>query len=205
MMRHTPTRLKTARARRRAGLTLVELMLATAGTAMIGAAIVSMLTAISYGTNSTKDMRALVIRHKALAARVTAAVRGSCMVLEADTDYLVLWAYDADESGTPDLLEIRRISYDAATDTVTSYVAVDGTTDVSYTFDTDFETTTDALISADTMAGSVWASGVSQWATSLNDDDEQAATLVSYEFQLTHNDMTDWGIGAVALRNHAPE
>ena len=45
---------------RRLGLTLVEMLMALAIMGLIGAAIASMLTAVSYGTSDTRDLRSLV-------------------------------------------------------------------------------------------------------------------------------------------------
>ena len=55
------------------GLTLLELLLALAGTAVIGTAVAAMLTGVAYGTTADKDMRSLITRQMALRARVEAA------------------------------------------------------------------------------------------------------------------------------------
>ena len=81
----------------RAAMTLVELLLAVAGIAIIGAALTAMLVATTYATTDRLDVRAVVVKQKVLAARITAAIRGSRMVLAQGSEYLVLWMEDIDK------------------------------------------------------------------------------------------------------------
>lgn len=111
---------QSARASRR-GFTTVELLLATVGISFIAIGISSMLTVVAYGTTSSRDMRSLVVKQKASSARLTAAIRGSRMVLEMGDDYFVLWTHDDNENEQPDFSEIRLVEYDADNEQILSY------------------------------------------------------------------------------------
>lgn len=193
--------MNTRRPRSRHGLTLIELLLALAGTAVIGAAIAAMLSAVTYGTSSKRDLRALVARGKTATGRLGAAVRGSVQVLDQGDGYIVLWTRDLDDSDSPDLLELRRIQLDTAGNRIVSYTAPEGTADVAYTLDDDFATLTQDLIDAGTMTGELWIKDASAWQITLDDTDVQSAQMVSYRLTLTTGDLSDTAIGVVHLRN----
>lgn len=193
----------------RRGMSLMELILTLAITGMVGAAVAAMLGAVSYGTSSGKDMRSLVVRNKILSARFTAAVRAAGMVLELGGDHIVLWLHDDDESGTPNLGEIRYIEYDAANVRIRSYAA-----DFSGMNQAQIDAVNDPFALADDFAAftasergqtyfpeQVWATDVTSWTVTADDADEQLASLVSFRFDLTHGELTDTVIGAAALRN----
>jgi len=191
---------RTAPARRR-GLTLLELVLALAGTALIGAAVAGMLTAVAYGTDADKDLRALVVRHQVLAGRVSAAIRGAEEVLAADDGLLVLWVEDTNEDGLPSVQELRRIEHDADTGRLLAYDPTDAAADTAYAVDDDFAAATALLIAEGAMSSTVWGTGVIGWAVSLDDADPQAAVLVTHTLELTEGDMTDTQVFTAANRN----
>ena len=107
------------------GITLVELMIAMAITGMIGVTIASMLFAVSKGTASRTDMRNVIVQTKIINSRFGAAVRGAKMILDNDTDFLVLWTADKDGDGLPGLLELQRIEYDPQAEQLVSYEVED--------------------------------------------------------------------------------
>ncbi len=109
--------------RKRRGFTTVELMMATVGVSLMAVGISSMLTVVAYGTTSSRDLRSLVVKQKAVSARINAAVRGSKMVLDSDVGLMVLWIHDDDEDGLPSLSEIRLVEFDQATGQIVSYKA----------------------------------------------------------------------------------
>ena len=57
-------RVKQKHNHKRKGLTLVELMLALAGTAFVGAAMSAMLFSITRGTQERTDLRKFVVKQK---------------------------------------------------------------------------------------------------------------------------------------------
>ncbi|MCP4247270.1 MAG: hypothetical protein GY778_09505, partial [bacterium] len=83
--RRQPTRT------RRNGLTLVELLLAVMISALIGGGVVAMLVAVAYGTSSSRDLRAIVVKSATIDGRLGAAIRRSRQVLAVGTDYCILW------------------------------------------------------------------------------------------------------------------
>ena len=183
-------------------MTLIELLLALAGTAMVGVAIATMLVAVAYGTQSDKDLRTLVVKYKTVDGRVSASLRGSHMVLAQGSDYLVLWMFDTDGSAAPNLSEIRRI--ECANGVLTSYKAPDNLDplyDVAYALADDFDAITAAIKGDATFPGEIWATDVTDWTIALNENDPQAATLVSYRLTFQAGILSDIAINAVALRN----
>ncbi len=185
----------------RLGLTLVEMLMALAITGLIGAAIASMLTAVTYGTSSSRDIRSLVVKNKTLSARITAAVRGSAQLLDAADGYVVLWTKDINGSGVPDLLELQRIELDVATDELTSYTPDPSATDVAYLMTDDFEAITTALIGSGDLVGGLWATGVAQWPITLDAADPLDAELVSFQLTLDAGLLSDTSVNAVSLRD----
>lgn len=175
--------------------------MALAIVALIGTAIAGMLSAVAYGTDSDKDVRALVARNMMVTHRVNAAIRSSRMVLDADDDWAVLWTRDLDGNDEPSLLEIRRLEYNADAKTFSSYAAPDGTTDVLYSTGDDFLTVTDALMGEAEFPESRWANQVEAVAFSYSNADTQLARLMSYRITLGSDAMNDQVIGTVLLRN----
>lgn len=193
----------TPRARRASsGLTLVEMLMALAITGLIGAAIASMLSAVTYGTSSSKDIRSLVVKNKTLSARITAAVRSSAQLLDADDGYVVLWTKDLNDSGQPDLLELQRIELDTDTDELTSYTPASGAVDVAYDIDTDdFDSVSTALIGSGDLEGALWATGVTQWTVDTDEADPLDAELISFQMTMGAGSLADTSIHAVSLRD----
>ena len=193
--------------RRQLGLTFVELMMAMTATALIGLAIASMLFATTYGTEADKDLRSMVVKHKVLNARLSAAIRASKMVLAQGTDYLVLWMDDTTGEGEPNLSEIRLIHRDAATDELSSYLApANPAPDTEYPIaSTDFNdfgsATLPPIKGTANLPQSLWATGVTDWPVTLDDPTVQSARLVAYQITLQVGTLSDTSIGQSSLRN----
>ncbi len=99
------------------GLTLIELILSIAATGIICTAIATVLVAVTYGTDSSKDMRTLVSRNKTVNARLGATIRGSQSILASGSNYIVLWKSDDDMDGEPCPLEMQRLEFATVNDT----------------------------------------------------------------------------------------
>lgn len=195
--------------RARRGLTLVELLMALAITAMVGLAIASMLFAVSRGTASSQDMRGLVVKHKALDARLAAAIRSSRKVLATGSNCIVLWMADTRADGVPDLSELRRIevdntgslvSYSASFPANWSQAAIDAA-DTSYPLNSDFLTVTSGLKSNSLFPSTKWMTGVTAITFTLNNATAQSANLVSYRATVTSGSQSAVPVGAATLRN----
>jgi len=196
-----PNRFDIPRTSCRQGLTLVEMLMALAITGLIGAAIASMLTAVSYGTSDTRDIRSLVVKNKTLSARITANIRQSAQVLDAADGYVVLWTKDLNASGVPDLLELQRIELNTVSDELTSYTPDPVATDVAYVITDDFNAISTALITSGDLVGELWATGVAQWTVSVDTPDPLNAALVSFQLTLDAGALSDISVNAVSLRD----
>lgn len=163
-------------AARQRGLTLIELILAISITAVVGLAVVGMLSAVDYGTNSSRDLRELVVRGKTLTDRINQAVRYAEAVVEVQTDaadaHLLLHA-GTNENDEPTYLLLR---HDAEAGTLLAYRQ-------TYPADSGAPTT-DAL--ANTTARS-WASGVKAWQIDV-DPPDSPTPLINYRLTLTVRD-----------------
>ncbi|MEM6504362.1 MAG: hypothetical protein AAF711_02740 [Planctomycetota bacterium] len=189
----------------RRGLTLLELLLALAGTAVIGTAVTAMLTGVAYGTATDKDMRSLITRQMALRARLEAEIRESRMVLDSGGDYVILWSGDSDDDGLPSKTEIQVIEYDAVMDRVVRYTPAPLITDVGYQLTDDFRTLTDAYKGDATFPGERWAEQITSLTISLDSIDPQSAKLVSFTFGMAGGEIPYTGIGAASIRNEVAE
>lgn len=195
--------------RHRLGLTLVELLLALAITALIAAAVSGMLVAVTYGSESDRDMRSAVVRNKVIQSRLSAAIRGAAMVLEMGSDHLVLWMGDADGNGMPNLAEIRYILRDGATQELRCHrpdftgmtpEQIDAV-NAAYTLNANFQAATAGARSQSYFPAEVWTNQVTGWTVTADDADVQQAALVSFRLNLQNQAMSDLLVGAAALRN----
>jgi len=187
------------------GLTLLELLLALAGTAIIGSAVAAMLTGVIYGTSVDKDMRSLITRQMALRARVEAEVRESHMLLDAGADYMILWSGDINDDGLPSKAEIQVIEYDAVMDRVMRYAPAPLISDVGYALTDDFRTATNSYKGTSTFPGERWAEQINAFTLTLDNIDPQSARLVSFRFGMAGGEVPYTGIGAATIRNEVSE
>lgn len=183
------------------GLTLLELLLAVAGTAVIGTAVTAMITGVAYGTSVDKDMRSLITRQMALRTRVEAEIRESWMLLDAGSDYVILWSADPDQDGLPSKTEIQVIEYDPVMDRVLRYAPAPLISDVSYTLTDDFRTVTNSYKGDSTFPVERWAEQITSLDVSLDHLDPQSAKLVSFRFGMSGGEVPYTGIGAATIRN----
>jgi hypothetical protein len=203
--RHPERQRPPASGPARPGLTLLEMLLALAGTALVAIAIAAMTSAVAYGTADRTDLRSLVVKQKTICSRITAAIRSSAKVLAATDDIIVLWLCDDDASGTPNLSEIQRIVRNGSSRQLRSYAAAPSLTpahNTSYNLTTtDFNAVTAALEGTTDFPGETWATGVDAWEIDLNRADPKLATLVSFRLTLRAGDLRDITVAAAALRN----
>lgn len=196
--------------RRSSAFTLVELILSAGITTLIGAAIASLFFAVSYGTASRNDMRALVPRQRTIVARLDASIRSSRMVLAIGSNFVVLWMADTRANSAPNLSELRRIEFDSTNKTVTSYKvtwpagwsqAMIDAADTQYTLGDDFGVITAALKGNSYFPPETWSRSVSTWSLTANKSSVQTATMVSYQITTVSGQTTNTLIGAAALRS----
>lgn len=184
-------------------MTLVELLLALAITALIGAAVAGMLHAAAMGTNDSADGRRIVVQFKRLDARVGAALRSARLALESGASYVILWERDADASGLPNLSEIRLIERRPTGELVCREWNGSGA-DTAYAL-TAFGTTGRATLDGTGRFNSVtvWDQGVRSLAVSFGGGvtNIQSAHLIAYRIGIGAGATQATIVGAAAMRN----
>ena len=106
--------------RARWGLTLIELMIAIAVTAMIGAAIGIVMTAAGQNLSRVGEVRSALQRSHAMHARLRAYIDAAYCVLDEDPSQgFAVWLHDDNAGGTINLTELRVIWYDMVAETLT--------------------------------------------------------------------------------------
>jgi type II secretory pathway pseudopilin PulG len=111
MMTRPPTR-------RLRGLTMIELLLAISVTAMVAAAIASMLAAVSAGVVTKRDARSLMVHASTARTRLAAYIGPSRCLLDAGESNIVLWLNDSRKSDTVHATELRWLLFDATAGTI---------------------------------------------------------------------------------------
>ena len=109
---HVPTRR---------GMTLIELMIALAITAMVAAAIAAMLIAVTDGERSRRDNRGYIVRTHAATARLGAYIARCLRVLEVDGSDTVVWLNDWRRGRTVHATELRWLIFDGSNDAIVVY------------------------------------------------------------------------------------
>lgn len=192
---------------RQAGMTLLELLLSMAITGLVAAGVSSMLLAVSTGTSQRNDTRTTVVRGKVLETRLAAAIRGSRQVLARGSNYVVLWTGGPDNGEAPRLAELRRVEFDAASQSVWSYQApasLSEAANTQYALEDNFASITAALKGGATMPGERWSQAVTAWSVTLDTVDAAAAKLVSYRITIASDAVPRTLVGAAALRRSDP-
>lgn len=97
------------------GLSMLELLLSLAITAVVATAITGMLGAVSASVDGSRSARSVMILANAAASRMSAYITPSRCVLGVDGPNVTLWFDDSRESGTVHATEIRWLTFDADT------------------------------------------------------------------------------------------
>ncbi|MFA9478330.1 type II secretion system protein J [Phycisphaerales bacterium AB-hyl4] len=184
-------------ANRHRGMTLIELILAVAITAVVGMAVVAMLSAVDYGTNSSRDLRELVVRSKTLTERINDLVHQADEVLAVGEDYIVLWVRDVEnlDGDTVYRHELRHLAHDSNTNELHLYIAADTSPNTTYDATADFSN----LLA--TEQSRRLARGVASWQVELDPAEPADARLVTYRLALTVGGLQESIISSAALRN----
>ena len=103
----------------RRGLSLLEMTLAISITAVIGAAIASMMAAATNSLSSKDDGRQSAIRLATTQIRLSAYIAPSRCFLEKTNEQITLWLDDTNESKTINASEIRWIQFEESSNKLT--------------------------------------------------------------------------------------
>lgn len=187
------------------GLTLVELLIGVAITALIGAAIAAMLLAVSSSSSNQAGARYMAAGHGAVAARLGATIRCSKLVLAAGNGHIVLWVPTRSATAAPVLSELCRIEHDAATKKLYCYRAgadLPAADDVEYPLgSTDFDVLTEVLKAQEQLLPTTWAQGLATCRFLLGGNDPRQARFVGYRLGIESGEASATAVGGAALRN----
>ncbi len=198
----------------RRGLSMLELILALAITAMVGAAITGMLTSVAMGQRLRRDNRSFVIRTHALKSRLSAYIGPCRSLLMCDGTDLVLWLDDSRQGGTVHASEVRWLVFDAVNGRLeVHYVHFpDEWTDVSkaledheYPYDTDWFSVYSSYDANDLIAGFTLLDGLDSLSITTDEpapvDSRQAVYELGFE---THGEAQPQTMSATIFRHQPP-
>jgi len=113
-------RSTTRRARRRAGLTLLELLLAVAITAVVGLAMATAMTATARGMTTAGDARSAVQRAHVAYVRLRSYTAQALALLQSDPSRgFAIWLNDDVPANSVNLSELRCFWFDPEAGTLT--------------------------------------------------------------------------------------
>ena len=183
----TRTRIPTRR-----GMTLIELMIALAITAMVAAAIAAMLIAVTDGERSRRDNRGYIVRTHAAKARLGAYIAPCLRVLEVDGSDTVVWLNDWRRSGTVHATELRWLIFDGPNDAIDVYYVdlPDAWTefqrnleDVEYSFTQDWFAVLSSYLTKGYVSKMTLVDGVDQVTVTTDEPAAVDSTEISFELR----------------------
>jgi prepilin-type N-terminal cleavage/methylation domain-containing protein len=166
----------------RVGFTLVEVLVALAISGVVGILVTMMLGAVGGATQTQGDVRRAAIKRQVVAVRMGTALRGAARAVASGADHLVLWTGDANDDGSPNLSELRRVAWDLTAGTVAVSESPDDLNpllDQTFAFNADFDAVTSAKAGSAAFPSTIAVRHVSQWSAQLDDVAVQTASLVS--------------------------
>jgi prepilin-type N-terminal cleavage/methylation domain-containing protein len=189
-MRTIPTQTRA-----RKGVTLIELLLAIAITAMIALGVASMMTTVSTVSETDREARSALLRSLAVREALRAYVEESLCVLQVSDDNLTIavWLEDDLGPGLVNISEMRVVRFDAATSAIVSERVTfsDGlhpvtrqNQDAVVTSAMDPIAMVDAFDDLGMTTKTTLASGISAAKWSLSDASERDATRARLWFEL---------------------
>lgn len=106
------------------GLTLVEMMLALAVTALVAGAIAGMMSAVSAGVGARRDARSAMIRANLASIRLNGYAAPARALIDVEDERFALWFNDDRPGGTVHVSEVRWFEFDAlAGEIIVKYVS----------------------------------------------------------------------------------
>lgn len=169
---------------RRAGFTLVELMLSLAVIAIIGLGVMFMLAGTQASAQLQEDARLRVTREQVAMTRLGTLCRSNAMVLAVDATHLVFWKGDVNGNGKADLAELRRLEWSPAAKQIWVSEAPEDlapASNTTYPLNASFSTITSALAGSSTFPTRVVLDDITHWELTLDEASPQAARLMKIE------------------------
>ncbi len=175
-------------------MTLIELMIALAITAMVAAAIAAMLIAVTDGERSRRDNRGYIVRTHAAKARLGAYIARCLRVLEVDGSDTVVWLNDWRRSGTVHATELRWFIFDGPNDAIDVYYVdlPDAWTefqrnleDVEYSFTQDWFAVLSSYLTKGYVSKMTLVDGVGQVTVTTDEPAAVDSTEISFELRFS--------------------
>lgn len=129
-MTDAPFRLSKTRFAR--GMTLAEMLIALAITAMIGTAALSMLSASVNATDATANTRSALTTRQVISSRIHSYIRHASQVTCATDTTIVFWLGDKNSDDVMNLSEMRIVTFESGTNELVSYVFAEDASDGEY-------------------------------------------------------------------------
>ncbi|MEM7228249.1 MAG: prepilin-type N-terminal cleavage/methylation domain-containing protein [Planctomycetota bacterium] len=203
------------RCARHRGLSLLELMLALSVTAMVAAAISSMLAVVSVGIDTQRDSRSLMLRGQAAQVRLAAYIAPAQCLLDVDGGDCVIWVSDDRQSGTVHATELRWLRHDADNGAYDVHFVSfpDGWTqvqrdlaDLEYPSSTDWEVVYQTYLAQGHISAVTLLDNIASMTPSHDEAIARDSRIVQYEMTFTDMDPTAVISVSSAIRLHnAPE
>jgi prepilin-type N-terminal cleavage/methylation domain-containing protein len=179
----------------RRAVTLIELLLAIAITAMVAMGVASMMTTVSTVAVSDREARSALLRSLAVREAVRAYVEESICVLQvsADETAIAVWLEDDLAPGLANVLELRVIRFDSATNSIVAdrvvfpdalHAVQKQNANTVVTAGMDCIGLVDAFANASMTARTTIASGIGEASWGLSDAAARDATRVRLRFSL---------------------
>ncbi len=190
------------RARRAAGPTLIEVVLAMAITALIGSAVTALIYSMCQNTRDQQIVRRRNIKADVIAARLDGAIRSSAVVLAAGDDFVVLWKADSRPNNMPNWSEIERIEWDRSGGLLRAYRAPENfldDLDLPLDLSINFDLVTRLLKGSPLFPGETWCNDVVGWQVGPRGS-SRGTRLLCYTMELEDDAGTFTFKSSVALR-----
>ena len=198
----------------RRGVTLLEMILAIGITAIVGAAIASMMAAVSNGLTSRDDGRRTAVQLATTQVRIAAYIAPARCILNGSNNSLVIWLNDNRESGTVHASEVRWLMFDESIKSfVVKFVAFPETwsqsmidaADTECTQSTEYGSLLANLESAELISELVLVDGMEDCSIWIDDLDPLAAIRACIRFSLSTNfGPSSDAIIDESIRQHLP-
>jgi len=183
------------------GLTLIELVIAIAITAIIGLAMSTAMSATARGMASAGDSRSALQRAHAAYVRIRAYTSSGLALLQNDPSRgFALWLDDSVPGGRVNLSELRCIWFDASTGMLSSerLVLPQGwTEDMRENYDRTLDPSSDFLsaMAAERAAGytvqEILVDGLTGWLLETDGPDPQLEERIRLSLDVQTTDGTD--------------
>lgn len=189
----------------RRGFTLLELMLATAATAVIALAGAGMISALTYASSEQRDLRAIVGKSLTVGERLGAEIREARAIVGVSNDLIILWQSDLNDDGLLQLSELIIIEHNPDNQTLETWTIAPGSLDLPLDLALDLPVVTELYKALPVLGVSLsstnWAYGVSDFQVETDNLTPIDVGLVSYRITFSEGSLSETFTSAAAIRD----